>query len=742
MAPVIVKRYLIAFKQYKWVGLVTFAAAVGVSGLVATRPETAPNYTATGILSYHRPPVIFSSTATDIQKQGQEVTKEMLLDKKVIEAAAKEVEVSPEKMTKNVSIKMPKSNDQGAGIEVSYKNKDPKRAEKIVDTVMKEMVKQSQLINTSILRETIVQINNRLPQVIQDLRAAEEKLQLYERREGASILAFQTAALPQAIASAQQQQRTIRFQLDGVNAQINSLEGRLGLNADQAYVAQALAADPIIAQLRSQLFDIESQLQVLRLDFQDEHPKVIELTQTKQALDQQLQQRAAEVLGGDGVAAPLSAAKIRVDSALDPARQELAKTLINLQTQREMLQQQLIGIAKTEQQLRREHATLPNKQLEQTRIAQEVNLKKTLYDKMQSARVDAQAAIVETTGSLRISQFGKADNLKFTPKSRSAILAVGGFAGILLGGGVIFLLGMLGGKFYTWEEIRSALEETDVEVLGILPFAIAFDSNRDDMPIALEANSPYLEFYEKLRSNLRRVGEKPPKLVILTSATALEGKTFTAYNLAIASARASKRTLLIEADLRSPSWVQFLKVAPDPASSIEPLRYYGDLCECIRLVPAVENLFVIPSPGPLRQAAAVLESSEIRRLLTEVRHRFDFIVIDSPPLNEYSDALTLEPYTDGIVLVTRQGHTNSEILTEVTDRLTEFDEEQNKVGPRLLGAIVNGADIAVEFPDRIEEIDIPLVHFADSPTQVKSKPMSKPSRRQKAKGISKEGARG
>ena len=742
MTPVIVKRYLIAFEQYKWVGLVTFAAAVGASGIIATRPEAEPDYTAIGVLSYHRPPAIFSKTGTDIQKQGQEVTEQMLLDKKVIETAAKEVKASVEKMTTNVKVKMPKANDQGAGIEVSYKHKDRKRAEQIVDAVMVQMVKQSQLINTSILRETIVQINNRLPQVIQDLRAAEEKLQAYERREGASILAVQTAALPQAIATAQQQQRTIGFQLDGVNAQIKSLEERLGLNADQAYVAQALAADQIIAQLRSQLFNIESQLQLLRLDFRDEHPKVVELTNTKQALDRQLQQRAAEVLGGNGVAAPLTAAKIRVDSALDPARQELAKNLTNLQTQREMLQQQLIGIAKTEQQLRREHATLPNKQLEQARISQEVTLKKTLYDLMQSALMDAQAAVTETTGSLRISQLAKAENIKSTPKSRAAILAVGGFVGILLGGGVIFLLGMLSGKFHTWEEIRSALEERDVEVLGVLPFAIALDSSREDMPIAIELNSPYLDFYEKLRSNLRRVGEKPPKLVILTSATALEGKTFSAYNLAIASARASKRTLLIEADLRSPSWVQFLKVAPDPANSIEPLRYYGDLCECIRLVPAIENLFVIPSPGPLRQAAAVLESSEIRRLLTEVRHRFDFIVIDSPPLSEYSDALTLEPYTDGIVLVTRQGHTNSEILAEITDRLTESDEELNKVGPQLLGAIINGADISVEFPHQIEEIDIPLVHFADAATEVKSKQMSKPNRTQKAKGISKEGARG
>jgi capsular exopolysaccharide synthesis family protein len=721
----IIKRYLITFNQHKLVVLMIFAGTVGLSWLVAIQPEKSPEYNAIGVLSYHRPPVIFSSTTTDIQKKGQEINQETLLSQKVIDTAAKKVQASSQKMRKNLLLKMPKNNDPNGGIQLSYKHNDRQRAEQIVNAVMEQIVKESQFINTSLVRETIKQINDRLPQVIQELREAEEKLQDYERREGASILAYQSNSLPSAIASAQQQQRQIRLQLDGVNAQIKSLEKRLGLNADQAYVAQALAADPIIMQLRAELFNIESRLEILRQDFRDEHPNIVELIHNKEALEIQLQQRAAEVLGGDGVAAPLTAAKIRVDAALDPARQELAKTLINSQTFQETLQQQLIGLIKTEQELRREHATLPNKQLEQARLMQEMTLKKSLYDLMQKALVDAQAAVAETTGSLMISQLAKTQDVVSNRKSKSVILAVGGFMGILLGGGVIFLLGMLGGTFYSWEEIRSALQEGDVQVLGVLPLAMALDSTNKNMPIAIERNSPYLDFYEKLRSHLRRLGEKPVKVVILTSTTQFEGKTFSAYNLAIASARAGKRTLLIEADLRSPSVVKCLKVALDPANSIEPLRYYGDLSECIRLVPAIENLFVIPSPGPVRQASAVIESSEIRRLLEEVRYRFDFIVLDSPALSECIDALTLEPYTDGIILVTRPGKTNAEMLTAAMEQLTESDEEINKVAPRLLGAIINSADISVDFSNQIDDLDLPFLPVVDKVKEVKSKQLLK-----------------
>jgi capsular exopolysaccharide synthesis family protein len=727
----VVKRYLIAFDQYKWVGLATLAVTVGVSGVVALQPTPPPVYVAAGMLAYRRLPVIFSSTTTKIQQEGQEITKDMLLDRRVVEAAAKKVKVSAKKLAANVQVKMPgKNNDASGLIQVLYKNADRKKAEAVLEALMKEMVARSQTINTSRLRETIAQINQRLPKVTQELRDTEAKLEAYEKREATSILAAQSGVLPQAITNSQQQQRQLRVQLGGIEAQINSLQERLGLNVEQAYVAQALSADPIIAQLRVQLFSLESQLKILRSDLQEEHPKIVELVKQKLVFEQQLQQRQSEVLGGNGVAAPLrSADRIRVDSSLDPARQQLAQSLIALQTQRDTVQQQLQGIEKTEQELRREHATIPNKQLEQGRLAQQVALKKALYDKMQSALVDAEAGVAETTGSLTIAQLPKTDDVESNKRGLPVMLAVGGFVGLLLGGGLIFLLGMLNGKFYSWEEVRAALVEKEVPILGVLPQVTVFDSYGDQMPLVLEANSPYLEFYERLRTNLRRIGDKPVKVVLLTSATGLEGKTFSAYNLAIASARSGKRTLLIEADLRSASNVESLKIAADPLAAVEPLHYYGNISECVLLVPEVENLYVVPSPGFLRQASAVLESSEMRRLFEDVRNRFDFVVVDSPALSECNDALTLEPYTDGMILVARPGYTLSSMLSEAADQLLESDEEEShKSGLQLLGAIINGADIAVKFRNHIDELELPLSAIGDRAIEVRSRQLPQQSK--------------
>jgi capsular exopolysaccharide synthesis family protein len=299
--------------------------------------------------------------------------------------------------------------------------------------------------------------------------------------------------------------------------------------------------------------------------------------------------------------------------------------------------------------------------------------------------------------------------------SMALILAGGGLAGVLGGAALIFVLGLLSGKFYTWEEIRGAFQEREVPVLGVLPNLMMLEETPQQLPLLLKPHSPYLNYYEKVRSNLRRVGAQLPKVILLTSAGSQEGKTLSAYNLAIATARTGKRTLLIEADLRSPSQVEALRLAPDPYAAAEPLQYYSDLNECIRMVPDVENLYVIPSPGSIRQGSTVLESSEIQRLLKEVRHRFDLVIIDAPSLSSNNDALTLEPFTDGMVMVARPTVTLSGLMGELTDQLTEVDEEEdtNKYRPRLLGAIINGADITVEADEPVEEIQ----PFSELPLQ-------------------------
>ncbi|MEA5618095.1 polysaccharide biosynthesis tyrosine autokinase [Cronbergia sp. UHCC 0137] len=713
MTPPIVKRYLIAFDKYKWIGLTSFALVVAGSTVVAMQPDPVVQYIAESALTYNGPPVSFSQTGNEIQQQGKELEEDILLSNQVIETVAAKVNLRPRNLARNLVLTMPTKNKEGVLestiIDIKYRDNDRNRARDVLQELMEAIIQLSSDINTSRLKAIIQKITERLPQAKLELEAAENQLQNYDRRERPAILAAENGSLLSGVTSSQNQQREIQLNIAGIDAQIQSLKGKLGLTVDQAYVSSALSADPILASLRSQIYQVESQIALVRKDLRPEHPTMVQLQRQKQAAEELLEQRANEVLGGGGMAAPFRGdlAKIRTQSSLDPTRQGLANQMVALQTQQEMLKQQLRQQIAEEAKLRKEYSQIPNKQLERSRLEQTVTLKKAIYDQMQTKLTDARAAEVETVSSFSVARIPIAIPEPAKRKSLSVTLGVGGFLGLTIGGGVIFLLGSLEGVFKTREDIRDNLKQLEVLLLGELPLMLVDDLDPEALPVALALDSPYLDFYEKFRSNLRRIGGKTLKVVLITSLNQQEGKTVSAYNLGIASARAGKRTLIIETDLRSPSHAPSLKVTPDPEAALEPLLYYSNLSNCIRLVPDVENLYIIPSPGPLRQSAAVIESSEMRKLMEDVRHRYDLVILDTNALSVSNDPLLIQPYSDGIVLVTRPNYTQENLLSEVVEQLVD-----SELG--LLGAIINSADIAVDLPEILESFN-PILESDSEP---------------------------
>ncbi|MBD2495634.1 tyrosine-protein kinase domain-containing protein [Nostoc sp. FACHB-280] len=707
MTPPIVKRYLIAFEKYKWIGLASFGLVVVGSTVVAVQPDPPINYIGDAALTYNRPPVSFSLTGNEIQQQGQDLSEAALLSDQIIEAVATKVNVKPRTIGASIALKLPEKAKAGevasTVIDLKYKDTDPKRAQEVLQELMQAMIKLSAEINTGRLRSIIQKIEERIPQAKAELQIAEKRLEQYDRRERPAILSAENGSLLAAITNSQNQQRQIQLNIAGIDAQILSLRNKLGLDVNQAYVSSALSADPILGNLRTQLYQTESQIALLRKDLRPEHPTMIQLYRQKEATELLIQQRANEVIGGGGAAAPFAGniSGIRAQSNLDPARQGLANQMVTLQTQRDTLQQQLAQQIREEVRLRQEYSLIPNKQLERSRLEQEVALKKAVYDQMQAKLTDSKTAEAETVSSLTVARSPSIIPEPTKAKSVPATLGIGGFLGLLVGGGVIFLLGSLEGTFKTKEDIRDSLKQREVVLLGEIPLMSVNDLAPDTVPVVFSPDSPYLEFYEKFRSNLRRLAGKDVKILLIASTGAQEGKTVSAYNLGVACARAGKRTLIIETDLRSPSRAASLKVNLDPDATIEPLRYYASLSDCIRLVPDVENLYIIPSPGPVRQSPAIIESSEMRRLMEDARERYDLVILDTSPLSYSNDPLLIQPYSDGIVMVARPNYTQESLLGEAIDQLQEAE-----LG--LLGVIINGADIEVALPDTKEQLSTSL----------------------------------
>jgi capsular exopolysaccharide synthesis family protein len=191
------------------------------------------------------------------------------------------------------------------------------------------------------------------------------------------------------------------------------------------------------------------------------------------------------------------------------------------------------------------------------------------------------------------------------------------------------------------------------------------------------------EQYRILRHTVeRRHADDGVAVVAVTSPSGGEGKTTTAINLAGALAQAAEqRVLLVEADLRRPGVIAQLRMVPTGFGLAEAItdgaRRLDELCQP---VPGF-NLWVLPAGRALMAPYEILRSPRVADLLAEARRRYDYLIIDTPPVIPCPDYRLLEPFIDGVILVVAADKTPREMMDTALDVLDR---------PKTLGVIFNG----------------------------------------------------
>ena len=195
------------------------------------------------------------------------------------------------------------------------------------------------------------------------------------------------------------------------------------------------------------------------------------------------------------------------------------------------------------------------------------------------------------------------------------------------------------------------------------------------------------EAFRALRTSLLlSQAEHPPQVILVTSALPREGKTTAAVNLAVTLAQLGDRTLLIDADMRKPGIRRALNLTIGKEAGLSSyLAGVSSLDEIVLPHPTINNLAAITTGPVPPNPADLLSSHRIREVIAELRLRFKFIVIDSPPVMAATDAVILSVVTDGVLLVVRSGETPKEAFTRTRDLL-------KAVKCRLLGVVLNAVD--------------------------------------------------
>lgn len=261
----------------------------------------------------------------------------------------------------------------------------------------------------------------------------------------------------------------------------------------------------------------------------------------------------------------------------------------------------------------------------------------------------------------------------------------------LVGAGSIgmFLLGILGVTFLEFrsrkitssDEVKTGLGLTVIGTVPTLP-----DKARS--PISQTKLDPYwqnqlMESVDMIRTMLLHSARaNNTRVIMVTSAVGGEGKTSLSSQLAASLARAWKKTLIIDGDLRNPTTHQIFDVPQEPGFS-EVLRGELSATEAVRSTP-LSRLWVLPAGHWDSHAVQALAQDNVRTILEELKQQYDFIILDSCPILPVADSLLLGQNVDGVLLTVMNNVSRSPAVHAAHQRL-------EGLGIKTLGAVVIGA---------------------------------------------------
>ena len=214
------------------------------------------------------------------------------------------------------------------------------------------------------------------------------------------------------------------------------------------------------------------------------------------------------------------------------------------------------------------------------------------------------------------------------------------------------------------------------------------DHQLDHLITVADPRSPVSEAYRTLRTNLDFSSlDKPVKTMLVTSAGPEEGKSTVLANLAVTTAQAGKKVILVDCDLRRPTLHNIFNlkndvglttmVVDDAAIESPPLQDTG-----------VEGLQLVSS-GPLPpNPSELLGSRRMEEIIAALLERADVVLFDAPPVVAVTDAAVLATKVDGVLLVINAGGTKRDYARAAKARL-------EKVNANLLGAVLNNVKFDV-----------------------------------------------
>ncbi|WP_269539630.1 GumC family protein [Cerasicoccus fimbriatus] len=556
------------------------------------------------------------------------------------EVLAKNLSISPLRMTWIVA--------------VSYMHPDASMAAKVANYFADEYINYNVKLNIETSMRAVEDLRNRAEHQRQKVEEIREEINEYRKRfkrlgfspeENAGFEAQELLSLKAAVIEDQRM--------------LSMAERHWTLVQEYQESGRPLWDIPFISDMPriSELLSQQSQQNItvasLKKRYRDKHPSMIEAVRAVEETTKELDKAVASAIE-----------KTRI--SYEQAKKQF-ETASNRLAEKELDMMDLGEIA-----------------VKYNSMTDELEVNNSLYQAMMARYQTEMAQVALVTANARIID-------KAAPSSKPAKpkiflnLVIGVFGGIVCGASLVFLIAILDDRIKSAYDIENAV---GLPLIGIIPRIKRLNSPEKAQAVASNAERRVTEAFRAIHSALKlNEASKKAKIILTTSTSPSEGKSFVSTNLAITFAIHGERTLILDGDLRMPNVAKSMNLE-DRTDGV--VKYFAGECSLddAIITELYPNLDVLPAGTKAKNPTQILNSPDFEALLATLSERYDRIFIDTPPIAVVSDVLTVLPFADGIIYVIKFNAVKRKTAKSNLRRIIESNTP-------VFGAILNQISVNV-----------------------------------------------
>ena len=518
-------------------------------------------------------------------------------------------------------IKVAEANKLSTILSVTLTDEDPVRAEDILNDVLKVYNNAAIDEQNKLAANTMEFISQRLAGVQSELLAIESNLQNYRTVEGAVDVGTQGKLYLENVSNNDQKVGEINMQLSVLDQVESSVRSN---NLANGVVPSTVGVnDPGLSQMVKNIYELQLNAESLKKTTGENNPMYV--------------------------------------SYIDQINKIKPQIVQNLQNQRASLQASRKNLSSTTSNYSSALQTMPEKERKMVDISRQQQIKSNIYTFLLQKKEETALSYISNGSGSKVVNNAESSEFPVSPKRKMIYLAA------------LFGAGIIGLGFVTAKEgLRTnVMFQSDIEKLTRLPVIAEISTDKSNRAIVMGGQQRTLiaEQFRSLRTTLRYLGvSSTHKRVMVTSAISGEGKSFVASNLAITLAMTGKKVALLDFDLNNPTLHRKFNIK-QTVGITEYLQ--GAITADKAIIPSGqnENLSLLLTGALPMDPSELILSNRTEELLNYLDEKFDYIVLDVPPVGPVSDAYTLAQFCDATLYVVRHAYTPKAFVERIDENI-------------------------------------------------------------------------